>query len=50
LKTVENPFSFEDLRKSVLMEAIGLVPAIIGLIYVIMRFVAIDLFLQGPTP
>jgi F0F1-type ATP synthase membrane subunit c/vacuolar-type H+-ATPase subunit K len=50
LKKAKDPFSLEGLREGVILNGIGVIPPIIGLIYVIMKFVEIDLFLQGPLP
>ena len=41
IKKVENPFSFSSLRKAVIYNGIGTFPAIIGLAYVIMKFVEV---------
>lgn len=50
LNRAKDPFSMEGLREGVILNAIGVVPSVAGLIYVIMKFVEIDLFLAGPTP
>jgi F0F1-type ATP synthase membrane subunit c/vacuolar-type H+-ATPase subunit K len=50
LKKAKDPFSLEGFREGVILNGIGVIPSIIGLVYVIMKFVEIDLFLQGPPP
>jgi len=48
LNRMENPFEMKNFSRGVLANAAGVIVPIIGLVYVILKFLELELFLNGP--